>query len=89
MSQTHSLPHSFTNILLFRPYIRGLWIWTLFRSGYKTATFKTATVKKQRHHKTATVTKQRQLQNSDCYKTATTTKQQLNCYKTPTTAKKN
>ncbi len=36
------------------------------RSGYKTATFKTATV-----------TKQRLLQNSDSYKTATATKQRL------------
>ncbi len=56
-----------------------------FRSGYKTATYKTATVTKQRHHKTATVTKQRQLQNSDCYKTTTVTKRRLlqndDCFK--------
>ena len=52
------------------------------RSGYKTATFKTATVTKQRHHKTATVTKQRQLQNSDYYKTATTAKKNILIYST-------
>ena len=39
-------------------------------SGYKTATFKTATSQNSDNYKTATTTKQRQLQNSDCYKTA-------------------
>ncbi len=42
----------------------------IYRSGYKTATFKTATSQNSDYYKTATTTKHRQLQNSDCYKTA-------------------